>query len=83
MTEGTRRCRWDPGEDAEEVPVMVIDCDTCEVRDVACADCVVTVLLGPPADLQLEGPERAALHALADVGLVPPLRLVRGDRRSA
>ena len=26
---------------------MLIDCDTCEVRDVACDDCVVTVLLGP------------------------------------
>ena len=62
---------------------MVIDCDTCEVRGAACADCVVSVLLGPPAELLLEEPERAALHVLADVGLVPPLRLVPGDRRSA
>ncbi len=26
---------------------MLIDCHTCEVRDIACDDCVVTVLLGP------------------------------------
>ena len=25
-----------------------IDCDTCVVRGLACHDCVVTVLLGPP-----------------------------------
>jgi hypothetical protein len=27
---------------------VLIDCDSCEVRGVACADCVVTVLLGMP-----------------------------------
>jgi hypothetical protein len=27
---------------------MLIDCDTCVVRDVACHDCVVGVLLGTP-----------------------------------
>ena len=27
---------------------MIIDCDTCAVRDVACHDCVVGVLLGTP-----------------------------------
>lgn len=27
---------------------MLIDCDTCAVRDVACHDCVVGVLLGTP-----------------------------------
>jgi putative N-acetylmannosamine-6-phosphate epimerase len=30
---------------------MLIDCDTCQVRGLACRDCVVTVLLGPPAGL--------------------------------
>jgi hypothetical protein len=28
---------------------VIIDCDTCTVRDVACHDCVVGVLLGTPA----------------------------------
>ena len=54
---------------------MIIDCDSCEVRGLACDDCVVTALLGaPPAEFD-EG-ESAALEALAGSGLVPPLRLV-------
>ncbi len=56
---------------------MLIDCDSCAVRGLACADCVVTVLLGsPPAGGELDETERQAIDALADGGLVPPLRLV-------
>ena len=77
---------------------MIIDCGTCAVRDLACGDCVVSVLLGPPGagsasgdpvpvpvrsgaalgggPVELDGPELAALQALAGSGLVPPLRLV-------
>ena len=63
---------------------MVVDCDGCAVRGLACGDCVVTVLLGAPPDgVRLDDEERRALAALADGGLVPPLRLVpavgRGD----
>ncbi len=54
-----------------------IDCDTCLVRGLACHDCVVTVLLGPPPELTFDDDERAALDILAASGLVPPLRLVR------
>jgi hypothetical protein len=54
-----------------------IDCDTCEVRGLACHDCVVTVLLGPPPELTFDDDERRALDVLAEGGLVPPLRLVR------
>jgi hypothetical protein len=54
-----------------------IDCDTCVVRGLACHDCVVTVLLGPPPELTIEDDELRALSALAEGGLVPPLRLVR------
>ncbi|MDQ6934212.1 MAG: hypothetical protein M3130_02805 [Actinomycetota bacterium] len=53
-----------------------IDCDTCLVRGLACHDCVVTVLLGPPPELSLDAEEQLALAVLADSGLVPPLRLV-------
>jgi hypothetical protein len=53
-----------------------IDCDSCVVRGLACHDCVVTVLLGPPPELTLDDEERAALAVLAQGGLVPPLRLV-------
>lgn len=54
-----------------------IDCDTCLVRGLACHDCVVTVLLGPPPELSMEDDGLRALEALADGGLVPPLRLVQ------
>lgn len=54
-----------------------IDCDNCAVRGLACHDCVVTVLLGPPPELTFDEEEQRALSALADGGLVPPLRLVR------
>lgn len=53
-----------------------IDCDTCMVRGLACHDCVVSVLLGPPPELSIDDDERRALEVLADSGLVPPLRLV-------
>ncbi len=57
---------------------MLIDCDTCAVRGLACGDCVVTVLLGaPPEGVQLDSADQLALEALAEGGLVPRLRLVR------
>jgi len=61
---------------------MLIDCDTCAVRGLACGDCVVTVLLGRPAadadGVDLDAAEQAAIQVLAGSGLVPPLRLVKG-----
>ena len=65
------------------VPVSVfpmttrIDCDTCVVRGLACHDCVVTVLLGPPPELTFDDEEQRCLDVLAAGGLVPPLRLVQ------
>ncbi|WP_413449826.1 hypothetical protein AA0Y32_03970 [Georgenia phoenicis] len=61
---------------------MIIDCDSCTVRTIACDDCVVSFLLGPgrgpvPAPRDLGEDERTALAVLADNGLVPPLRLRR------
>ncbi len=56
-----------------------VDCDTCIARGPACGDCVITVLLGAPTQgVDLNTDERAALAALAESGLVPPLRLVPG-----
>ena len=57
---------------------MLIDCDRCEMRDVACADCVITALLGPrpPGPRAAIGAaERRALRVLADARLVSPLRM--------
>ncbi len=56
---------------------VLIDCDTCVMRDLACHDCVVTALLGgPPGAVDVDEGEVAALGVLADSGLVPRLRLV-------
>jgi hypothetical protein len=69
---------------------MVIDCDTCVMRDVACAGCVVSFLSvpvrersAPPALVRTEltPAEGRALSVLADCGLVPPLRLAHGAGR--
>ena len=65
---------------------MLVDCVTCEVRGVACGDCVLTVLWGLPEDesasararVVLDADERRALRVLADAGLAPRLRHV-GD----
>jgi hypothetical protein len=65
-------------DDAAAPGVVRIDCDSCEVRAVACGDCIVTVLLGaPPEGVELDPDEQRALEVLAGSGLVPPLRLVQ------
>jgi hypothetical protein len=53
---------------------VIVDCDRCEVRGLACDDCVVNVLLGPPRPLDVGDDERRAVDVLATSGLVPPLR---------
>jgi hypothetical protein len=56
---------------------VLIDCDGCAMRDLACDDCVVTVLLGsPPGAVEVDEGERRALDVLAESGLVPRLQLV-------
>jgi hypothetical protein len=61
--------------------VLHVDCDQCMARGPACEDCVITVLLGPPRGaVDLDSEEQAALSALAEQGLVPPLRLIAGAR---
>lgn len=62
-------------KDLREGIEMVIDCDSCVMRDLACGECVVSLLLGP-----IEGSveeHRETLTVLADAGLVPPLQLVQ------
>ena len=55
---------------------MLIDCDRCEMRGIACPDCVVTALLGPgQPQPDLDPAEQRALRVLADARLVAPLRL--------
>jgi len=55
---------------------MLIECDRCVMRDIACSDCVVTVLLSMPGpDGELADAEQRALKVLADARMIPPLRL--------
>ena len=43
---------------------MIIDCQSCPVRDLHCADCMVTAMLVP------QGVERSAVARFAEAGLV-------------
>ena len=59
---------------------MIIDCDSCVMRQIACGDCVVSVLLdlkpAPGRKAELSNADEAAINNLSLVGLVPPLRFV-------
>jgi hypothetical protein len=58
---------------------VIIDCGTCVMASIACDDCVVTALLGPVDDdgvTVVPDAHARALGALAEAGMVPPLRLV-------
>jgi hypothetical protein len=60
---------------------VLIDCDTCVGRGIACGGCVLSVMLeAPPQGVELDDDERQALAVLADGGLLPPLRLVSSER---
>jgi len=57
--------------------MMTVECRTCPVRELHCADCMVPVLLdltAPPMrfDLALDPEERAAVTRLVEAGLVAP-----------
>lgn len=61
---------------------MLIDCESCRMRDTdACEDCVVSVLFSD-TPLDLDQAERKALDNLARAGLVPRLRLLPPDRQA-
>jgi hypothetical protein len=55
---------------------MVIDCDTCAMRDTdTCADCVVSfVVTDEPGALVVDLAELRAIQVLGEAGLVPRLR---------
>lgn len=59
---------------------MIIDCDTCVVRGLACGDCVVSVLLGVPPNVEIDAVEQRAIDALGRAGIVPRLRVEPIDR---
>jgi hypothetical protein len=62
---------------------MIIDCNTCDMRETStCNDCVVSVLVGENGILELAEAEQAAIDSMSRVGLVSPIRLVVNDRGS-
>lgn len=60
----------------QDAASMLIDCGTCPVREVRCADCAVTALRGLPSirvvdgELFLDPAERRAVEILVTAGLV-------------
>ena len=70
---------------------MLIDCDTCTARGLACDGCIMPALLGaspsdesdqptPPA---LDEAEQQALRVLADGAMIPPIPVVAVYEKSA
>ena len=69
------------------VAFMIIDCDSCIMRDIACKDCVVSVLISAPnneshepSELGLE--EARVIDLLSSRGMIPPLRYTQNERES-
>lgn len=59
---------------------MLIDCDTCAVRDTdACGDCIVTFLVERPEGAVIfDVEEERALRSLQQAGLAPKSRFAAG-----
>jgi hypothetical protein len=55
------------------------------MREIACGDCVVSVLLNikpaPGKNAELTNKDKAAINLLATAGLVPPLRFETENRK--
>ena len=63
---------------------MLIDCDQCQMQGTHhCRDCVVTLLLRDSEEetaIVFDAEEERAVRALAQVGLVPEIRMARKPR---
>ncbi len=69
---------------------MIIDCESCVMRDIACRDCVVSVLITtPPGRTQeersssaseIDSEESRVIDLLASRGMIPPLRYAQSGR---
>jgi hypothetical protein len=63
---------------------MLIDCDDCVMRDIACDDCVVTFLLDrPPGAVVFDVEEQRAIRTLQAAGLAPMTRFSPRTQRAA
>jgi hypothetical protein len=60
---------------------MIIDCESCVMRDIACKDCVVSVLIAAPAPaVNVDAEEARVIDLLASRGMVPPLRYAQNGK---
>jgi hypothetical protein len=59
---------------------MIVDCDRCVLRSIACGDCVIGALVDSPRPVEWDETEWRAVEALAEAGLVPRLRLTPIER---
>lgn len=63
---------------------MIIDCETCQMRDTDhCRDCVVMALCEPQPErgaVVIDAAEERALRELATAGLIPEIRMRPRDR---
>lgn len=67
---------------------MIIDCESCVMRDIACRDCVVSVLIEAPISTIERGseigPEESrVIDLLASRGMIPPLRYAHVENAEA
>ena len=61
---------------------MIIDCQSCAMRDIACGNCVVTHFLALAEVREIAAPEAKALTVLHGAGLVPPLQMEPVEART-
>jgi hypothetical protein len=63
---------------------MIINCDSCSMRNIACDDCVVTAVLNitplPGKTAEFSKEDQRAINQLASAGLIPPLRYRKGGK---
>lgn len=67
---------------------MIIDCDRCLMRDIACKECVVSVLINPAEPIStpqtqqvgVDQEEARIIDLLASRGMIPPLRYAQNSK---
>lgn len=64
---------------AGRFPGMIINCETCIMRDIACSDCMVTSLLASPGTVVPEVSQGTieAIELLSSRGIIRPMRFQR------
>jgi len=61
-----------------DMKTYLIDCESCQAGPESCSDCLITFMADPGygQPIRFSEEEKDALTVMADVGLIPRLRLV-------